>query len=37
MREICKIEENCPQGINIPEEMRRVNRYVENLKQKLEF
>ncbi|MDR1115640.1 MAG: aldo/keto reductase [Tannerella sp.] len=34
----CKIcVEHCPQGINIPEEMLRINRYAENLKQKLEF
>jgi predicted aldo/keto reductase-like oxidoreductase len=33
--EICR--EHCPQRINIPEEMRRINRYTENLKQNLEF
>jgi predicted aldo/keto reductase-like oxidoreductase len=33
--EICR--EHCPQRINIPEEMYRINRYVENLKQNLEF
>jgi predicted aldo/keto reductase-like oxidoreductase len=32
---LCK--PNCPQRIDIPEEMRRVDRYVERLKQKLEF
>jgi predicted aldo/keto reductase-like oxidoreductase len=33
--EICR--EHCPQRINIPAEMRRINRYVERLKQKMEF
>jgi predicted aldo/keto reductase-like oxidoreductase len=33
--EICR--PHCPQRINIPDEMRRVNRYAENLKQKLQF
>jgi predicted aldo/keto reductase-like oxidoreductase len=33
--EICR--PHCPQQINIPTEMRRVNRYAENLKQKLQF
>jgi predicted aldo/keto reductase-like oxidoreductase len=33
--EICR--PSCPQQINIPEEMHRINRYAENLKQKLEF
>ncbi|MDR1183082.1 MAG: aldo/keto reductase [Bacteroidales bacterium] len=33
--EICR--QYCPQRINIPEEMRRINRYAENLKQNLEF
>jgi predicted aldo/keto reductase-like oxidoreductase len=34
----CKIcVGHCPQGISIPEEMLRINRYAENLKQGLEF
>ncbi|MDR1417418.1 MAG: aldo/keto reductase [Prevotellaceae bacterium] len=33
--EICR--SHCPQRINIPNEMRRINRYAENLKQKSMF
>jgi predicted aldo/keto reductase-like oxidoreductase len=33
--EICR--QHCPQRIDIPKEMRRINRYAENLKQNLEF
>jgi predicted aldo/keto reductase-like oxidoreductase len=33
--ELCR--EHCPQRINIPEEMHRINRYTENLKQNLTF
>jgi predicted aldo/keto reductase-like oxidoreductase len=33
--EICR--SHCPQRINIPDEMRRINRYAENLKQNLVF
>lgn len=33
--DICR--PNCPQRINIPQEMRRIDRYTENLKQQLEF
>jgi predicted aldo/keto reductase-like oxidoreductase len=33
--ELCR--QYCPQRINIPQEMRRINRYVENLKQRLNF
>lgn len=33
--DICR--PHCPQRINIPKEMRRVNEYAERLKQKLEF
>ncbi|MDR1242079.1 MAG: 4Fe-4S dicluster domain-containing protein, partial [Deltaproteobacteria bacterium] len=33
--EICR--QHCPQQINIPEEMLRINRYAEKLKQNLEF
>lgn len=33
--EICK--PHCPQSINIPTEMKRINLYAEQLKQKLEF
>ena len=33
--ELCK--PNCPQSIDIPTEMRRINNYVEQLKQKVDF
>ncbi|MDR1146291.1 MAG: aldo/keto reductase [Verrucomicrobiales bacterium] len=33
--EICR--QHCPQRIHIPQEMRRINRYAENLKQRLDF
>jgi len=34
----CKLcNPNCPQSINIPSEIRRINNYVEQLKQKVDF